>query len=353
MRALSRVFRSVSAKLQQIHRAAIIPSIITMKAHSSMRKFRHRFRREIPCGERFGPFYKPKGVDMFMIDRLRAERREALDAPYRFTALEEWASLREEEREWYRHKAEEYFENVQRKYRERRQRRGGRMRCMAPPGPRPDDVWPADRALRDRCKRRITGLDLFARDMYRKPRIGENPLDWYARISRAWDRELDVATKERYEAEARNYGEGEGTKNAVQARYAYLADIFRAIAFLFQELDSPHELGPDDIAYLDRLLHACKHLPRKTVSEPRMANMNAYRIFLRDFRHLAERPEGHVFRQMKKLWDGASEETKRICRERAAEENESRRQVLESMRRARQTAGDSTSGVSSEHSAGE
>lgn len=140
--------------------------------------------------------------------------------------------------------------------------------------------------------------------------------------------------------------------NAIQARYAYLADVFRAIAFLFQELDSPHELGPDDIAYLDKLLHAYRYLPRKTASEPRMANMNSYRIFLRDFRHLVEKPDGHMFRRMREIWEGVGEETKQICRDRANDENEHRRRVLENMkRRAEQGTEDCASQESAGHNA--
>eukprot|EP00866_Antonospora_locustae_P000382 jgi/Antlo1/382/23 len=134
--------------------------------------------------------------------------------------------------------------------------------------------------------------------------------------------------------------------NAIQARYAYLADIFRAIAFLFQELDSPHELGLDDIVYLDRLLNAYRNLPRQVVSSPRMANMNAYRIFLRDFHHLVSKSDGDMFKQVKKLWERASEETKQICREKAAEENEHRRRVIESTKRR---AEQSCSTESAEH----
>lgn len=130
--------------------------------------------------------------------------------------------------------------------------------------------------------------------------------------------------------------------NAIQARYAYLADVFRAIAFLFQELDSPHGLGPDDVAYLDRLLKAYRCLPRQVVSAPRMANVNAYKIFLRDFKHLVTKTDGHMFKQVKELWERASEETKQMCREKAADENEHRRRAIERMKR-QAGRGDSTS----------
>lgn len=123
IKALSRVFRKVSAELERIHTRAFIPSIEMLKRRGEMRKFRHRTAREIPC-ERFGRFYRPTGLDMFKIDKLRIKRREALDAPFKYSASEEWAQLQEREREWYRHKAEEHFEKMQQKHREERQEQG-------------------------------------------------------------------------------------------------------------------------------------------------------------------------------------------------------------------------------------
>lgn len=84
----------------------------------------------------------------------------------------------------------------------------GKMKNMAPLNPWPDDFWPRDKTFKDRFRRKTTGFDVFARNMYKKLRIGESPLDQYTRISRAWHHKLDAGTKERYEAEAQSHNSG-------------------------------------------------------------------------------------------------------------------------------------------------
>lgn len=117
IKALSAVFRSLSAEFGRIHAKAFIPSIEMMKKRREVRRFAHSDTREIPC-ERFGRFYRPTGLVMFKIDERRARRRDALDAPFKFSAHEEWAFLSRREKEWYRRKAEEHFEKMQRRHAE-------------------------------------------------------------------------------------------------------------------------------------------------------------------------------------------------------------------------------------------
>lgn len=127
-------------------------------------------------------------------------------------------------------------------------------------------------------------------------------------------------------------------KNSIQAHYAYLSDLFKAIAFLIQELDSPHELEYSEIIYLDKLLLGAKKLPKGVSSTPKIANVSAYRVFLRDFKHLADEKGISTFIQMQKKWAAADEETKKICQEKADEENELRRARLSEKRRKYRTS---------------
>lgn len=80
-----------------------------------------------------------------------------------------------------------------------------RLKNKAPLVPRLDDIWPRDSTFSRKGQWRVTGLDVFARDMYKKPRIGEHLLDHYAKIYKKWHNELDENTKEKYEAMARHY----------------------------------------------------------------------------------------------------------------------------------------------------
>lgn len=81
----------------------------------------------------------------------------------------------------------------------------GRLKNKAPLAPRPGGIWPKDSTFSGRRQRGVTGFDVFARDMYKKPHIGESLLDHYAQIYKKWQNELDADTKERYEAMALHY----------------------------------------------------------------------------------------------------------------------------------------------------
>lgn len=115
IKELSIAFNSLSVEFDRIHTSAFIPNITIMKKRREIKQFKHRDTRDIPC-ERFGRFFRPTGLDFFRIDELRVKRRDALDAPFRFTPHEEWAYLPKREKEWYRRKAEEHFEKMQRKH---------------------------------------------------------------------------------------------------------------------------------------------------------------------------------------------------------------------------------------------
>lgn len=110
--------------------------------------------------------------------------------------------------------------------------------------------------------------------------------------------------------------------NAIQARYAYLADLFRAIAFLTNELRSPRALDACEVEHFERLLRLHKNLPRRATPATRTVNASAYRVFLRDFCKAAENAPRNFFAQATQLWKIADDETKRVCAERAKHENE-------------------------------
>eukprot|EP00866_Antonospora_locustae_P001914 jgi/Antlo1/1914/1803 len=117
IKALSIVFHSLSVEFERIYAKAFIPSIKMMKRQKYVKRFTHKCARNIPC-ERFGRFYRPTGLDLFKIDELRARRYDALNSPFKFSPHEEWACLSKEEKEWYRRKAEEHFEKMQKKHME-------------------------------------------------------------------------------------------------------------------------------------------------------------------------------------------------------------------------------------------
>lgn len=88
----------------------------------------------------------------------------------------------------------------------------GRLKNRAPLVPRPGDIWPKDSTFSRRWPREVTGFDVFARDMYRKPRVGESHLGHYAQVYRRWEHELDADTRERYEAMAQDYNTRHGSR---------------------------------------------------------------------------------------------------------------------------------------------
>lgn len=138
-----------------------------------------------------------------------------------------------------------------------------------------------------------------------------------------------------------SYGTMGNRKNAIQARYAYLSDLFKAIAFLIQELDSPHELEYSEVAYFDKLLSRGRRLPAKVSSMPKAPSLNAYSIFLRDFRHLASSSENEFFKEMMERWENIDEKTKKQCKDRASEENKQRRKLFAGKRKkGKESAGE-------------
>lgn len=81
----------------------------------------------------------------------------------------------------------------------------GRLKNKAPLALRLEDIWPGDRTFNRKQEQRITGFDVFAREMYKKPYVGESLLDHYAKICKKWYNELDTSTREKYEAMALHY----------------------------------------------------------------------------------------------------------------------------------------------------
>lgn len=109
MKKLARKFGEISAQFAKIHAGALVPSILRLKMRRGVPRYARQRRLRFASAN---AFYAPSAHDLFRADAQRLRVKEAIDAPFRYSAAAEWAQLAQSTRDWYKTQADEHKEKA-------------------------------------------------------------------------------------------------------------------------------------------------------------------------------------------------------------------------------------------------